>query len=69
MKFEYFQDTDTLYIHLREGPAAEAREIAPDMVVDLDADNRVIGIEIEHASERADLTSLTWTGMLAGSRD
>ena len=55
MRFEYFADTDTLYITLREGPGADAQETADGVVLDLDAEGRVVGIEVEHASERADL--------------
>ena len=58
MRFEYFAETDTLYIQLRDGRAADSREVADDIVLDFDEDGRVIGIEIEHASERADLRNL-----------
>ncbi|MFQ5676529.1 MAG: DUF2283 domain-containing protein [bacterium] len=55
MKFEYYPDTDTLYIQLQEGPGVDAREVAPDTVLDFNVAGEVIGIEIEHASKRADL--------------
>lgn len=55
MKFEYFPDTDTLYIQLREGPGADAQEVATDIVFDFNEAGEVIGIEVEHASERTDL--------------
>jgi len=67
MRFEYFPDTDTLYIQLQEGPGADAREVAPDIVFDFDADGNVIGIEIEHASKRTDLTSLQLSSMPVGA--
>lgn len=57
MTFEYFPDTDTLYIALREGPGADAAEVAPDVVLDYDAAGQVLGIALERASERADLGS------------
>ena len=58
MKFEYFPDTDTLYIQLRKGPGADAQEVAPDIVFDFNEIGKVIGIEIEHASKRTDLMNV-----------
>lgn len=55
MRFEYFPDTDTLYIQLQDGPGADAQEVAPNLVLDFNAAGEVIGIEIEHASQRTDL--------------
>ena len=59
MTFEYFPDTDTLYIAFRSGPGADAAEVAPDVVFDYDAQGNVIGLTVEHASERADLSSFS----------
>ena len=50
MIFEYYPDTDMLYIQLAEGVSAESDEIAPGIVLDLDEHGRVIGVEIENAS-------------------
>ncbi len=55
MKIDYFPDTDTLYIELRQGPGADAQEVADDIVFDFNEAGEVIGIEIEHASQRMDL--------------
>lgn len=61
MTFEYFPDTDTLYIALREGPGADAAEVAPDVMLDYDEAGQVTGITLERASERADLGSFRIT--------
>lgn len=61
MTFEYYPDTDTLYIALRPGPSADAAEVTPDVVLDYDADGHVIGLTVEHASARADLGSFSVT--------
>ncbi len=55
MKFEYFSETDTLYIQLQPGPGVDAQEVAANIVFDFNEAGEVIGIEIEHASERTDL--------------
>ena len=61
MTFEYYPDTDTLYIALLSGPGSDATELGPDVVFDFDADGNVIGITIENASKRVDLNSLSVT--------
>lgn len=58
MTFEYDPATDMLYIRLREGVSTESEEVAPGIVLDFDAENRVIGIEIEDASKFMDLSRL-----------
>lgn len=59
----YYSDTDTLYIELNEAHGAGTRECAEDMVVDVDADGKPIGIEIERASEKTDLSRLKTKGL------
>ncbi|MDL1898349.1 DUF2283 domain-containing protein, partial [Anaerolineae bacterium CFX7] len=46
------------YIRLALGASAESEEISPGVVLDYDAHNQVIGIEIEDASQKIDLTRL-----------
>jgi uncharacterized protein YuzE len=61
MTLEYFAETDTLYIAFRPGPGADAAEVAPDVILDYDTQGNVIGLTIEHASQRADLSSVSMT--------
>ena len=58
MVFEYYSDTDMLYIKLAEGITAWSEEVAPGLVLDFDEDNRIIGVEIEDASKTVDLSRL-----------
>lgn len=58
MKLHYHADTDSLYIELRAGPGSETREIASGVNVDLDVDGAVVGLDIDHASHKLDLTTL-----------
>ncbi len=46
----YFGETDTLSVDLASRPAAEAEEVAEDVIVDFDSDGNVVGFTIEHAS-------------------
>jgi uncharacterized protein YuzE len=58
MVFQYYSDTDMLYIKLTERTSAESEEIAPGIVVDFDEQNRIVGLEIEDASSVIDLSRL-----------
>jgi uncharacterized protein YuzE len=58
MIFEYFHETDMLYIRLTDSPSAESDEIAPGIVLDFDDRNQIVGVEIEDASLRVDLSRL-----------
>ena len=58
MVFQYYPDSDMLYIKLIETVSAESAEVAPGVVLDFDDRNRVVGIEIEDASKSIDLSCL-----------
>jgi len=58
MKGYYYPDTDSLYINLSEATSVESREVAPGVVLDFDADGRLVGIDLDHASKFVDLTHL-----------
>ena len=58
MKLHYYAETDSLYIELRAGAGVEVREIADGLNADLDAQGRVVGIDIDHASSLLDLSTL-----------
>lgn len=58
MKVHYDVETDSLYIDFSDEPGADAREVAPGIVLDFDRAGRVVGIDIQHASEVVDLGRL-----------
>ncbi len=58
MKLHYYPETDSLYIDLNSRPSADSREIADGLVADFDAEGNVVGIDIDHASEKLDLKTL-----------
>ena len=66
MKLHYDPETDSLYIDLNARPSADSREIAEGLVVDFGADGRVVGIDIQHASELLDLKTLETESLPAG---
>jgi uncharacterized protein YuzE len=59
MKLNYYPDTDSLYIDLSERPSVESREISEGIVLDYDAEGRLVGIDIDNASRKVDLKQLT----------
>ena len=58
MKLHYYPETDSLYIELNGAPGAEAREVVEGLVVDLDVNGDVVGFDIEHASQKLDLSKV-----------
>ena len=58
MKFHYYPDTDSLYIDLSEKPSADSTEVAPGIILDFDENGQLVGIDIDHASKVANLSTL-----------
>ena len=52
MKIEYSADVDALYVYLQEVEVARSEEPADGIVVDLDQNGAVVGIEFIDASDR-----------------
>lgn len=63
MKITYDASTDSLYVDLGEGPAVDAREVEDGVVLDMDADGHIVGIDLQHASERFDVGSVVTEGI------
>ena len=58
MKLHYYPETDSLYIDLNSRPSVDSREVADGLVIDFDAKGDVVGIDIDHASQKLDLNTL-----------
>ncbi len=56
MILEHFPDADMLYNQLTDSLSVKSDEIAPGVVLDLDAQNQFVGVELEDASKRIDLS-------------
>jgi uncharacterized protein YuzE len=58
MRLNYHPETDSLYIDLADRPSAESREISEGVVLDYDIDGRLVGIDIDNASNKIELKKL-----------
>ena len=52
MKLNYYPETDSLYINLSEQPSVESKEISEGVLLDYDANGRLVGIDIDNASHK-----------------
>lgn len=59
MKLNYDVTTDSLYIHLSDTVAADSDEVADGVVLDFAADGSLVGIDVQHASLKTDIQSLS----------
>ena len=56
MKLHYYPETDSLYIELKSSPGTATREIVEGLVIDFDAKGEVVGLDIDNASRKLDLS-------------
>ena len=58
MKLNYHPETDSLYIDLSEHPSTESRQVSEGVILDYDARGDLVGIDIDNASRKVQLTRL-----------
>jgi uncharacterized protein YuzE len=58
LKLYYYAETDSLYIDLSTRPSADSREVADGVVLDFDAEDDIVGIDIPQASLKLDLKTV-----------
>jgi uncharacterized protein YuzE len=58
MKLSYYPDTDSLYIDLSSRTSVESRQVSEGVVLDYDSQGNLVGVDIDHASRKLDLTEL-----------
>ncbi|MQA89910.1 MAG: DUF2283 domain-containing protein [Gemmatimonas sp.] len=63
MKLSYYPRTDSLYIDLSEHTSTESREISEGIVLDYDVDGNLVGIDIDNASGKVQLDTITLSGI------
>jgi uncharacterized protein YuzE len=59
MKISYDKETDSLYIHLADRASVDSDEVNDGVVLDFDANGALVGIDVQHASQRADINNLS----------
>ena len=52
MKLKLDEETDTLQLLLDESAIVESEEVQPGVVLDFNAENRVVGVEMLNISKR-----------------
>jgi len=58
MKLHYYPETDSLYIDLADHPSTDSQEVCPGVVLDFDAEGRLVGIDIDNAGRTISLDRL-----------
>ena len=62
MRVAYYPETDSLYIDLSAKHGQDVREVADGIVLDLDEEGNIVGIDIDQASRKLDLSRLEAVG-------
>jgi uncharacterized protein YuzE len=52
MRIRMDEQADALYLRLDDSAIVESKEVAPGVVLDYNAHNQVVGIELLHLSKR-----------------
>lgn len=65
MKIRYFQDTDTLHIEFKSAEVAETRDLDENTLLDMDQRGQILGITVEHTSQRADVPQFSYEQVTA----
>ena len=60
MKVRYFSDTDTALVEFTNNEVAETKEIGEDIYVDLDRQDNLVSMTIEHARTNARLQEFSY---------
>lgn len=59
MKLNYYPETDSLYIDLADKAGTESKEVSEGVVLDYDEKGNLVGIDIDNASRKLSLETLT----------
>jgi uncharacterized protein YuzE len=58
MKIEYYPETDTLYIDIKDTESVDSKEISSGIVLDYDIKGNLTGIEIDNARNNVNLSKI-----------
>ena len=59
MKLHVDKKADALYLRLDDSPIVDSEEVAPGIVLDYNASNEVVGLEMLHLSKRSSKLDLS----------
>ena len=60
MNVRYFLGTDTLLIEFSDREIAETQDVGEDLLIELDGDEKIVSLTIEHADELIDFSNFTY---------
>jgi uncharacterized protein YuzE len=60
MQARYFADTDTLLLQFSEQTIADTYDLNEDILVEVDADGRLVSMTIEHARRQTDVNEFSF---------
>lgn len=63
MKFNYYPETDSLYIDLSSGKSVRSEIVSEGVVLDYDEEGQIVGIDIDNASDKVDLNDFSFSKM------
>ena len=63
MRLSYDPKTDSLYIHLTERSSSDSDEVSEGVVLDFDEAGALVGIDVQHASQHADISRLVLSNL------
>ena len=59
MRLDVDTQADALYLHLDDSPIVDSEEVSPDIVLDYNESNEVVGIEMLRLSQRSSIFDLS----------
>ena len=63
MRLHYYPETESLYIELRDEPAATSHEIVDGFLADLTDSGWVVGLDIDCSVHRVDVSEINAIGL------
>lgn len=60
MKVKYFSDTDTLLVVFSDRKIVETHDLNENVLVELDKDNHVVSMTIEHAQKQTNVGEFSY---------
>jgi uncharacterized protein YuzE len=66
VRIKYFEDTDTTLVEFSVNPPVKTQELNENIYIDLDREDRIVSMTIEHAGQSADMREFLYQRIPAG---